>query len=280
MDPNRYFCFPGSGKPKKLGFIPDAARENTLWLDGGVEPGCIFCETGWFKSHCVQPGLLCHDSDELLMFIGTDPSDPHSLGATVELHIENDVIVLDQTSAVFIPAGAAHGDIRVGAFERPFLYCMIHLTASEYSSRPAEATVPAGTFCANTVNRYAPVDGVMPEAPEGFLIPILWLDSRSVQGAPYMESVWFCTSNDTGPEEHTHDFDELVGFLGTDPEKPDDLGGVVTFDVDDRRVRTEKSCVVYVPRGVKHSPILVPGMYRNFIHFTLGNGGAYVRKKN
>jgi len=122
------------------------------------------------------------------------------------------------------------------------------------------------------------VDGKLPTAPEGFLTLLLWIDGQKLPGAPYMEAVWFKTSNNTGPEKHTHDFDEFIGFIGSDPTDPSELGAQVEFFIEGEKITITKSCLVYIPRGVEHSPILVPRLDRPVIHFSGGNGGDYVRE--
>ena len=89
-----------------------------------------------------------------------------------------------------------------------------------------------------------------------------------------------CGSGDEatrGPAAHTHDFDEVIGFLGTDPDDPGALGAV-TFEVEGQTVAFDRSCVIYIPRGMRHSPILVPALERPIIHFTGGSGGDYATK--
>jgi hypothetical protein len=93
-----------------------------------------------------------------------------------------------------------------------------------------------------------------------------------------METVWFKTSNDTGPAPHEHDFDEFIGFIGSDPDRPDELGARIQFYVEDKPVTVTKSCLVYIPRGVRHSPIIIPEMERPIFHFSGGNGGDYARR--
>ena len=92
-----------------------------------------------------------------------------------------------------------------------------------------------------------------------------------------MESVWFHTSNDTGPETHVHDFDEVIGFIGSDPENPQDLGAEVHIFLGGEEATITKNCIIYVPRGIAHSPLLVPRLDSPIIHFSGGNGGSYAR---
>jgi hypothetical protein len=54
--------------------------------------------------------------------------------------------------------------------------------------------------------------------------------------------------------------------------------GEVQFYIGDDYVSVTKSCLVYIPRGIAHSPILVPRLDRPIIHFSGGNGGDYKRE--
>ncbi|MBN2241065.1 MAG: hypothetical protein JW793_00130, partial [Acidobacteria bacterium] len=55
------------------------------------------------------------------------------------------------------------------------------------------------------------------------------LDSTRAEGAPYLDFVWFWegSANIYAEQEHVHDFDEFIGFIGTagGREDPYDLGG-------------------------------------------------------
>ncbi|NLO97448.1 MAG: hypothetical protein GX091_05195 [Peptococcaceae bacterium] len=275
----QYLALPGMGKPMKMPVEPEDGRVTSLWMDGKVVNNCIFAEAAWFKKPFRETGLFKHDSDKLLIFVGSDPQDHENLNAEVEIWLENDKIALTQTSVVFVPAGVAHGRMEVKNLKKPVIHFTILMNSSYYNPIPAEATAPKGTYDRNWVEKYDPVDGFRPEAPEGFLTLLLWLDDKKLKGAPYLETVWFHTKNDTGPEEHCHDdFDELIGFLGSDPEHPEDLGAEVKFYLGGEWVTINKSGIFYIPRGVSHSPILVPKLERPIIHFSCGNGGDYAKK--
>jgi hypothetical protein len=203
-------------------------------------------------------------------------NDPENLTAEIELWLENDKLTLTTTSIVFVPAGVAHGRISVKNVTKPVLHYTFHLNSDTYVEIPAAPTAPQGTYTGNWVEKYAPVSGKMPAAPEGFLIPLLWIDGNKVPGAMHMDTVLFKTKNDTGPHAHKHVFDEFLGFLGTDPAHPEDLGAEVHFYIGDEFFTITKSCLVYVPRGVMHSPILVPRLERPVIMFSGGNAGERV----
>lgn len=274
----KYFAFAGMNTPKEANLHPGDAHVPSVMMDGEFYQGCMFSDASWFVKPFVRNGYFKHNSDEVLVFIGSDPDDPENLNAEIELWIENDKLVLTTTSIVFVPAGAAHGRIQVKNLTKPVFHFTCHLNTDMYEEIPAEATADPGTYASNWVEKYAPVDGKLPSAPEGFLTLLLWIDGKKLAGAPYMEAVWFRTLNDTGPEAHAHDFDEFIGFIGTDPDNPEELGAEVKFFIGNEAMTITKSCLVYIPRGVTHSPLLVPKMDRPILHFSGGNGGDYIRK--
>jgi hypothetical protein len=278
MSYSKYFALAGMTARTGVKLDRDDARVHSVSIDKGFLEGCMFGEVCWFVKPFSRNSFFTHKSDELLMFIGSDPDDAENLNAEIELWIENDKLTFNTTSVMFVPAEAAHGRIEVKNVKKPVFHYTCHINTDTYEEIPAEATAAKGTYAHNRVEKYAPVDGRLPEAPPGFLARLLWIDGQKLRGAPYLEAVWFLTSNDTGPEEHTHDFDEFLGFVGTDVERPEELGAEITFFIGGEAVTVTKSCLVYVPKGVKHSPLLVPSLDRPVIHFSGGNGGDYVRK--
>jgi hypothetical protein len=278
MSYSKYFALAGMTLPTGVKLDPDDAHQHCVSMDGSFIKGCMFSEVCWLVKPFSRNSFFKHNSDELLMFIGSDPHDPENLNAEIDLWIENDKLTFTRTSIVFVPAGAAHGRIEAKNVAKPVFHYTCHINTDTYEEIPAAAIASKGTYSHNQVEKYEPVDGRLPSAPPGFLTRLLWIDGKKLKGAPYMEAVWFLTSNDTGPEEHSHDFDEFLGFVGTNPEKPEELGAEITFFMGGEAVTVTKSCLVHVPRGVKHSPLLVPSLDRPIIHFSGGNGGDYLRK--
>ncbi|MDR2606193.1 MAG: hypothetical protein LBC38_02795 [Oscillospiraceae bacterium] len=257
-----------------------SAHNGALRLDGDSVPNCMYCESTWYTAPVREPGLFKHKSGEVLVFIGTDTENPERLNAKITLQIENDVLTLEKTCSVFIPAGTAHGNLTVESLSKPVISYKWQPDSAYDAPDPAEAAALAGAYTnANTVAEgYVPPSGKLPEFPEGFLSLLLFLDSERQPGAPYMETMWMCTKNDTGPATHTHeDWDELIGFIGSDPDHPDELNATVTFLLGDETITLTKSTFIYVPRGVTHAPILVPSLSRPIIHFSQGNRGIYMK---
>jgi mannose-6-phosphate isomerase-like protein (cupin superfamily) len=85
----------------------------------------------------------------------------------------------------------------------------------------------------------------------------IYVDSEVVEGAYYFMAASFMgvTGRGSPPDEHSHDYDEYLVFLGTNHADPRDLGGEVEFWLDGEKHTITKSCAVFVPAGVKHAPI-------------------------
>ena len=107
---------------------------------------------------------------------------------------------------------------------------------------------------------------------------IAWMDESLISGAPYFEIMWFTAPREARPPTHTHEFDEFLGFIGGDPDNLTDLGATVKFLFDDEWYTFTKSVLVYVPKGIPHSPMVIEDVKRPFIHFSGGPNVVYSRE--
>jgi hypothetical protein len=104
-----------------------------------------------------------------------------------------------------------------------------------------------------------------------------WLDGNVFPNAPYFELLW--TSRESGgPPEHCHDFDEYLGYMGSNPEDPMDLGCDFEFHIGGDVIKTNRSFLVYIPAGTKHCPFYVRNMTRPVIGYTGSISVDYQRK--
>lgn len=74
---------------------------------------------------------------------------------------------------------------------------------------------------------------------------------------------------------HTHDCDEIIGFFGSNPEDPYTLGGEIEFWLEDEKHILTKSCLIFVPKGMKHCPLIVRRVDRPIFHFSTVTSGQY-----
>lgn len=274
----KYFHRSGDAEtPANLPGIASGARRPVLYLDATSIPETTYTfEISWLMSPFDGQVLMANDYDALLFMNGNDKEAPGDLCGEVEFTMDNDVHTITEDCAIYIPAGCAH-KINVKRVDKPimFYYCEF---APKATYKPAEAAAPAGTYANHVVYRYEPTSGIIPPAPEGFLQFLLWLAGDKVEGAPYLELVRFLTTNDTGPETHIHHANEFIGFIGTDPENPGELGGTITFRLGGEDIPTTKSTVVYVPSDVPHGLILVPELNApSAMHFSGYQASEYSR---
>ena len=109
------------------------------------------------------------------------------------------------------------------------------------------------------------------------IVPTLFLDSSIIKGAFYVESAWTLPgfAKESHGEEHSHDYDEVLAFFGSNPEKPFDLYAEAEVHIGGEVHTVTKSCLIFVPKGVKHGPIDFKRIDRPIFHFSCGTGKIY-----
>ena len=78
-------------------------------------------------------------------------------------------------------------------------------------------------------------------------------------------------------QTHAHDYDETLGFFGTDFADPYDLGGEIELWIEGDRFMLDRSCLIFLPKGTYHCPLVIHKVERPIFHFSTGPGGAYVQ---
>ena len=116
-------------------------------------------------------------------------------------------------------------------------------------------------------------------------LKLLYLDDDILQGALYVECVWIWPGSEyyptkAEPNAHAHDFDEVITFFGTNYEAPNDLCGEIELWLEDEKHILTKSCIVFVPKGMKHCPLIIRRVDRPIFHISVGTGKVYIQGKN
>ena len=107
---------------------------------------------------------------------------------------------------------------------------------------------------------------------------VLWLDDHVVEGAFQMNVSWYLKPQPTFSDNpHTHPTDEIIGFFGSNPDDPYDLGGEVEIWLEDEKHVIDRSCMIFVPAGMKHCPLVLRRVDRPIFHFTTVTGHEYDR---
>jgi len=120
-----------------------------------------------------------------------------------------------------------------------------------------------------------------PSSPEAaaryaeFATRILWMDSNVVEGAFQMNCSWYLRPTKGIPEPHSHEYDEIIGFFGSNPEDPYELGGEIELWLEDEQYLLNKTCMIFVPKRMNHCPLVLRRVDRPIFHFTTVTGGKY-----
>src|SRR4030042_4148504 len=113
------------------------------------------------------------------------------------------------------------------------------------------------------------------------LLRLLWMDDTKVKNASfYMECIWLWegrTTSGTTEEPHVHAFDEVIGFIGSNPDHPKELDARMEIILGDETHLLTKSCLVHVPAGMKHCPLTFREVNRPVFFFTLAPISHYGR---
>jgi hypothetical protein len=110
---------------------------------------------------------------------------------------------------------------------------------------------------------------------------LLGLQDSIIKGAFFAgcEIIWGLTGD--GPvtieAPHTHDFDEVIGLVGTDRSQPRSLNGEIEFWLGGEQHLITQTCLIYIPHGLTHCPIYFREVNTPIVMFEAGNDTAYVK---
>ena len=112
---------------------------------------------------------------------------------------------------------------------------------------------------------------------------ILWIDNNVVEGAFQMNTAWYFDVPEKDPvfDEHVHDYDEMIGFYGSNPDDPYDLGAEMEVAIDGEVHKLTRTSMIFLPAGMPHMPLSIKKVYRPVFHFSIvlnpeyTGGGAY-----
>jgi hypothetical protein len=123
-----------------------------------------------------------------------------------------------------------------------------------------------------------PAYEVAPKVEVKGRIPAMTLMSGSlVPGSEmYIETGWVLGMPDPNPHigEHTHDYDEIVLHIGTDPSNPEDLGGEIEIGMGGEPVRINSTSAIFIPKGVKHGPLVWKKFTKPHLELTIMIGAS------
>jgi hypothetical protein len=263
--------------------------EPRIWMESkDLEGFCAHFSYGFIKQPCVchpLEGALIHPFDELLVFVGYKDGDILKLGAevSVELGEEREEHVFDKPSVILVPKGLPHGPVNIRRLDNPIVHYSIGL-AAEYKASPLpKAAKTAGSKYGHLLKRMitqidpdsagsgtgfgqvTDSNGVMRPAERG-VGPgngdqIVWLYGRDLEGMD-VNFTWGlyskCGKWHRGGEAHIHPEEEILCFVGLDPENLDYLGAELELGLgpDYERHIFNTPTVAICPKGFPHLPLI------------------------
>jgi hypothetical protein len=128
--------------------------------------------------------------------------------------------------------------------------------------------------------RQGPDPYYIPRPDEGGRIQLLYLDKEIVENGLYAECVWIMPGgklpHTAESTPHWHDFDEVITFIGNNVEDPYDLGGEIEIWLEGEPQRLTRSSLLFIPRGMRHCPLIIRRVDRPIFHTAMGTGGIYL----
>lgn len=112
---------------------------------------------------------------------------------------------------------------------------------------------------------------------------LLFLDEEVMPGAFYVETAWshprgLITEPKSVAEPHKHDYDEVLGMFGTDLDDPYKLNGEVEFWLGDEKHIITESCIIFIPQGLTHCPLIYHRIDKPIFNFTTHSGKMYIEE--
>ncbi len=237
-----------------------------------------------------------HEFDEFIGFIGTKggQKDPHDLGGEMEVWLGGEKYSITKDCLIYIPKGLNHCPIRFVRIDAPILF----FSGAPGSTAPYKPIMTefkqdkaAERNYAKYISYDVNFDKISPETQKKMaeakkkrsstIESTRLLDLDGVKGAHYIDFVWLWKGTEKGPNhpEHSHDWPEIFGFVGTKGQKdPYNLGGEIELYVGGEKNLLTKSCLIYVPPNVKHCPMQFNRIDSPVLVFTIGTAQKYTLK--
>ena len=107
---------------------------------------------------------------------------------------------------------------------------------------------------------------------------VMYLDSEVIKGAFYVECHWFWPTEQkdtSSPDPHTHEWDEVIAFFGSDRANLQDLGAEIELWIDGEQNLINESFLAFIPAGIVHCPLNILSITKPVFHFAVGQGKQY-----
>lgn len=112
---------------------------------------------------------------------------------------------------------------------------------------------------------------------------LLGIQDSIFKGSFFVGCEWLWGLTGNGPvtieTAHRHDFDEVIGFAGSNRNSPRELGGEIEFWLGDEKYILTKTCLIFIPKGLKHCPLTLLRIDTPIFMFEAANSKVYRKKE-
>jgi hypothetical protein len=286
--------------------------EPRIWMEGkDLEGFNAHFSYGFIEDPTVMhpvKGAVVHPYDECLVFEGTDNSNILYLGAevSIELGVEREEHMFSQPSVVLIPKGMPHGPVKVRRVDKTIVHYSIGLAANYEAETIQESQAKSkitGTKYNHLIRKmktavepsgadesgmgYSRVigrDGIMRPADMG-VGPgngdqIVWLYGKDLEGFNVNFTWGFysrCGKWHRGGEAHYHPEEEILCFVGLDPNDINYLGAELELGMgkDYERHIFNKPTVAICPAAFPHLPLITRWVDKPYGFFVICLSGEH-----
>jgi mannose-6-phosphate isomerase-like protein (cupin superfamily) len=232
----------------------------------------------WYlKPNPKSPPTHTHAESEILGFFGNDPDDPYNLHGEVEMWLGDQKFTIDKSAMVFIPSGLKHCPLILKRVDKPILHFSV-TTGGHWDTESLKETHKQESDYGKYIVTELKTPDFKPEFVEEynkFATRVLWMDKNVAPGAFQMNVSWYRNPARHAPQPHTHEYDEIIGFIGGDSSSPHNLNGEVEMWMGDEKNMLTGSTMLFAPAGMKHCPLIIHRADRPIFHFSIVNGGSY-----
>ena len=234
-----------------------------------------------------------HDTHELLIFVGSDPTNIRDIGAEIHLSLgeDNEEQIINDTTVIIIPPGLKNGHISVHNYNRPFnLLRIINSKAWQEEKTKAQAgesdfhekALLEGSQVAKHGKKYwmnTMRGPLFIDYEPGWTGTSIWAHHDEFRAGVSLGYHCVVTPYDVRMS-HGHDFHENLAFLSGDPANPGDLGAEVKVCLGDDQEEHyfNKPGIISMPAGLKHCPMLVHNIKKPVIFLEVSATAVYKGK--
>ncbi len=261
----------------------------TYLSSGQIPEANLYADLSWIygipEPNPAAPAQV-RNQDQLFLYIGMDPDTPQVLGGTVEFYLGGQPIVFNTTTSVFVPKGTPYGPVTWKEFQRPHVQLAMVFGTGDPHGGPALQPVGGGAngipqktqnFDYEQCVIRSPMREAGPEYIEGRQNPTMtYLSHTQINLVNnYIEFGWIWDIPSSPIPKMRHDnYDELVFHIGSDPDNPEALGGILEFGMGEGAIKFDTTHCVYIPKRLNHGPLIWKEVRRPLIELAMMLGAG------